>query len=147
MADVKVVVDCSTDPQLDSRLKEIASDAKRLIDAGNAAEAEPLIVEAKGLIEQQASAQTQLVPLTAAELTQRDLDAVAGTEAARARLVTDRDQRLRASDWTQLVDAVLPVGTTLQQWQTYRQELRDWTKLIVDPNAPPPWPKPPAVIA
>lgn len=36
-----------------------------------------------------------------------------------------RDTKLYNSDFTQLADAVLPSGTTLQQWQTYRQLLRN----------------------
>ena len=36
-----------------------------------------------------------------------------------------RDTKLFNSDFTQLADAVLPAGTTLAEWQTYRTALRD----------------------
>ena len=35
-----------------------------------------------------------------------------------------RNMRLAATDFTQLADATLPVGTTLEQWHTYREALR-----------------------
>lgn len=35
-----------------------------------------------------------------------------------------RDSRLAFTDKTQLADFSLPTGTTLEQWQTYRAELR-----------------------
>lgn len=54
----------------------------------------------------------------------------------------ERDKRLAASDWTQLIDTTLTINQV--SWATYRQELRDF------PNNPslsldaPAWPAPPS---
>lgn len=60
-----------------------------------------------------------------------------------------RDLRLTESDWTQLPDNSL-TDAQKQEWQVYRQELRDLTDvvtdpkpLVLDPNHPD-WPIPPA---
>ena len=53
-----------------------------------------------------------------------------------------RDGQLRASDWTQIGDAALG-DHTAEDWQTYRQELRDlpatYSRVseVVWPNDPP----------
>jgi hypothetical protein len=53
-----------------------------------------------------------------------------------------RDGQLRGSDWTQLGDAAL-AGHTAEDWQTYRQSLRDLPAVysrvseVVWPNDPP----------
>lgn len=52
----------------------------------------------------------------------------------------DRDNRLAASDWTQLADAPLD-GPTIEAWAAYRQALRDITDQP-DPFAPV-WPDAP----
>lgn len=52
----------------------------------------------------------------------RDTSAFALAEAAAIR--AERDTRLRASDWTQLVDSTLD-DEAMVQWQGYRQALRD----------------------
>ena len=46
-------------------------------------------------------------------------------EALDAEIRRLRDTRLFNSDFTQLSDAVLPTGTTLEEWQTYRTALRN----------------------
>lgn len=51
----------------------------------------------------------------------------------------ERDRRLLATDWTQLLD--VPEATR-EAWQPYRQALRDMPE-IDDPFAPD-WPVPPA---
>lgn len=56
---------------------------------------------------------------TVSNLTPEEKTAVDANKAAEVR--TDRDNRLTASDWTQLPDA--PVDKTA--WQTYRQTLRN----------------------
>jgi hypothetical protein len=56
-----------------------------------------------------------------------DLDAegIAIKDAEQAKSVrTQRDDKLKATDWTQVAD--VPVDKTV--WATYRQELRDLTK-------------------
>lgn len=58
-------------------------------------------------------------------------------ELARARKL-ERNQRLAASDWTQVNDTPLPPETQAE-WATYRQELRD-----LDPAAEE-FPEPPAL--
>jgi hypothetical protein len=50
-----------------------------------------------------------------------------------------RDQRLQESDYTQLPDINLP---DLQDWKTYRQELRDITDTYPTPSSVV-WPTPP----
>ena len=54
-----------------------------------------------------------------------------------------RDMLLKESDWTQLPDAVLPGTSTLTDWQTYRQQLRDIPQTYTDP-ATVIWPTQPA---
>lgn len=56
------------------------------------------------------------------------------------RLRAERDERLRACDWTQLPDVPEP---TRLAWLTYRQALRDLPDTTADPFAPI-WPTPPA---
>jgi hypothetical protein len=58
---------------------------------------------------------------------------------AMARLRAERDERLRACDWTQLPDVAEAVRLA---WQPYRQALRDLPD-TTDPFAPI-WPSPPA---
>jgi hypothetical protein len=59
---------------------------------------------------------------------------------AEARLRVERDERLRACDWTQLPDVDEAVRLA---WQPYRQALRDLPDTTTDPFAPA-WPAPPA---
>jgi len=53
-----------------------------------------------------------------------------------------RDGQLRGSDWTQLGDAAL-AGHTAEDWQTYRQTLRDIPQTY-DRVSEVVWPTPPA---
>lgn len=54
-----------------------------------------------------------------------DADAIAAKDAEQAKSVRDtRNQKLKDTDWTQLVDAPLTQEQSFQ-WQTYRQALRD----------------------
>ena len=59
--------------------------------------------------------------------------------AAWEALRIERNQRLAASDWTQVADA--PVDAAA--WATYRQALRDLPDTTTDPHSPV-WPVPPA---
>lgn len=43
-----------------------------------------------------------------------------------------RDQLLKDSDYTQLPDSTYP--STQEAWKTYRQQLRDITKGVTDPD-------------
>jgi hypothetical protein len=54
-----------------------------------------------------------------------DADARTAKDAEQAKSVrTQRDEKLKATDWTQVADAPLDKAT----WATYRQALRDLTK-------------------
>ena len=62
---------------------------------------------------------------TAYKLIDLDADGIANKDAEQAKSVrTTRDEKLKATDWTQVADA--PVNKTV--WATYRQALRDLTK-------------------
>ena len=62
---------------------------------------------------------------TAYKLIDLDADGIANKDAEQAKSVrTTRDEKLKATDWTQVADA--PVDKTV--WATYRQALRDLTK-------------------
>ncbi|MBM2885663.1 phage tail assembly chaperone [Chromobacterium phragmitis] len=57
-------------------------------------------------------------------------------------LRAERDQRLRACDWTQVQDAVLSADLKAA-WAKYRQALRDLPDISTDPVQPV-WPQQPA---
>ena len=44
-----------------------------------------------------------------------------------------RDKKLSLCDWTQMPDVHLSANT-IQEWRTYRQQLRDITNNLVDPD-------------
>jgi hypothetical protein len=54
---------------------------------------------------------------------------------------SERSQRLRSTDWTQMDDAPLTAAKRLE-WGAYRQLLRDLPGVVGFPNVP--WPQPPA---
>lgn len=54
---------------------------------------------------------------------------------------SERSQRLRSTDWTQMSDAPLTPAKKLE-WAAYRQLLRDLPGVVGFPNVP--WPQPPA---
>lgn len=61
------------------------------------------------------------------------------------RIRHSRNIRLSACDWTQIQDAPIDAAKK-QQWQIYRQALRDITLTLPDPlpdNYRPTWPKMP----
>lgn len=68
--------------------------------------------------------------------------AVAATERM-ACLRAMRDQKLQRCDWTQLPDVSL-TPEKVEEWRTYRQQLRDYMGTVTDPFNPPAWPVPPA---
>lgn len=63
-------------------------------------------------------------------------------EAAVERLRGQRDELLRRSDWTQLLDTPL-TDAERARWAAYRQSLRDLPATVKDPAAPG-WPEVPA---
>lgn len=77
--------------------------------------------------------------------TQAEIDAEREAQAWEA-LRAERNRRLQATDWIMLPDAPCPEGTTLEQWQAYRQALRDVPQ---QPGAPynVVWPEPPGPVA
>lgn len=60
-------------------------------------------------------------------------------------LRAERNRRLSETDWIMLPDAPCPAGTTREQWQAYRQALRDVPQ---QPGAPydVTWPEPPGPV-
>jgi len=73
--------------------------------------------------------------------TQAEIEAEREAQAW-ASLREERNRRLAETDWIMLPDAPVPVGTTREQWQAYRQALRDVPQ---QPGAPYDvvWPEPP----
>jgi len=67
----------------------------------------------------------------------------AATKQQWATLYRVRNDKLAASDWTQLPDVLL-TAEQVTAWREYRQALRDWPDTVTDPWNPPPFPKPPA---
>lgn len=53
-----------------------------------------------------------------------------------------RNFKLQECDWTQLPDVQLTTEQ-VQAWQTYRQQLRDYMELVLDPFNPPVFPSKP----
>lgn len=82
------------------------------------------------------------VELTKKELAQHKADQKAGEAAQADQLRAERDARLAATDWTQLVDSPLD-DKQADAWGDYRQALRDLPADTKDP-AEPDWPEPPA---
>jgi hypothetical protein len=54
-------------------------------------------------------------------------------------LVQQRNDKLAASDWTQLPDVLL-TAEQVTAWREYRQALRAWPDTVTDPWNPPPFP-------
>jgi len=61
-------------------------------------------------------------------------------KAAWERIRSQRNDRLKASDWTQFPDA--PAGAA-EKWKAYRQALRDIPKTYTDLTQEIPWPEEP----
>lgn len=70
------------------------------------------------------------------------VDETARREAAANRIREDRDARLAATDWTQLLDCPLD-DLDMVLWQSYRQALRDVPQQAGFPDAIE-WPEEPA---
>ncbi len=81
------------------------------------------------------------IQFTAEEESQMDAD-IESADLNIDRIRSDRDSKLRHTDWTQIGDAVLG-DHTAEEWRTYRQELRDlpttYSRVseVVWPNDPP----------
>lgn len=65
-------------------------------------------------------------------------------ERQRDQLRAARNTKLRDCDFTQLADVPLN-AQQIQQWRTYRQQLRDYMGTVADPFNPPAWPVPPSL--
>lgn len=66
----------------------------------------------------------------------------ADIEAAWENLRQERNRKLSECDWTQLADAPISAGKKTE-WQTYREELRDFPQQVGDPRQPQNWPTKP----
>lgn len=135
------------------RTKGSPLNEQKALDAGNAMlEREGITSRADG--EARAS---ESVPFTAEEEAARDAEeaaiGAAAPENALRAIRQERDALLASSDWTQLpdvpasslglkADGITPA--TVADWAAYRQALRDYPGMVVDPLNPPPWPKPPS---
>ncbi len=81
------------------------------------------------------------IQFTAEEEAQMDAD-IESADLKIDRIRSERDSRLRHTDWTQIADAALG-DHTVDEWTTYRQELRDLPSLysrvsdVVWPEDPP----------
>lgn len=71
-----------------------------------------------------------------------DDDIKSDKAASLSRIRLQRNELLSKSDWTQLPDAPL-AEVDLLKWRKYRKDLRDLTKIIVDPRNFTDWPKSP----
>jgi hypothetical protein len=81
------------------------------------------------------------VPFTDEEIA----DLEANREAIDLNLIPvrqERNQRLQVTDWTDLPNAPL-TAPKKAEWQTYRQELRDYPSLSDRISTLPEWPTPP----
>lgn len=67
----------------------------------------------------------------------------AANSAQMAALTMQRNMLLYQCDWTQLPDVPL-TPEKVEEWRTYRQQLRDYMDTVTDPFNPPAWPVPPA---
>ena len=83
----------------------------------------------------------EYIELTADELAQRAADAEAA-DLDMNHVRGQRDGQLRGSDWTQIGDAALG-DHTAEEWQAYRQDLRDVPQTY-DRVSEGVWPTPPA---
>ena len=83
----------------------------------------------------------EYIELTAEELQEME-DRAAAAELDFSTVRMNRDNLLRSTDWTQIADASLGAHT-VEEWATYRQELRDlpskYSKVseVVWPDDPP----------
>lgn len=79
--------------------------------------------------------------LMAGETRTSTLPAALLTKIKAEQMKTERSQRLRSSDWTQMDDAPLTPAKKLE-WSAYRKLLRDLPSVIDFPDVA--WPQPPA---
>ena len=84
----------------------------------------------------------EVIPLTAEEEAELDAQAAAA-DLDMSRVRSDRNGRLRNSDWTQMTDSPL-TDEKKAEWVTYRQELRDYPAQSDKVSTLPAWPTPPS---
>jgi hypothetical protein len=136
MSDVKVVVDCSGGMSVDpGREAEVQGRVLALMREGLVEDASRVLGEFEA---SRAPGNVAVVPLTPADVEQRERDAAAWEESRVAGLRAERDALLAASDWRVLPDAPTPHAEVVL-WLDYRQSLRDLDYTnpdVVFPEAP-----------
>ena len=122
MSDFKVVVDCSGGASVDpGREAEVRDRVMALVREGAMEDASRVLAEFEA---SQAPGNVAVVPLTPADVEQRERDAEAWAGVLVADRRAERDALLAASDWVTLSDAPVE-GDLLTAWYDYRQDLRD----------------------
>lgn len=121
---VKAVVDCSQasgpSPEV---LASLQAQAIALLAEGRVDEARDVARQATSIT----VAEAVLVPLTAEDIRQAELDAVEGAAVMARMWRSRRDGLLAASDWTQSAPDAPLTDKQRQAWAAYRQKLRDLT--------------------
>lgn len=84
---------------------------------------------------------TQGMALNPGETVVEEVPASVLSRIRAEQMKSERSQRLRSTDWTQMDDAPLTAAKKLE-WGAYRQLLRDLPGVAGFPNVP--WPQPPA---
>lgn len=136
MSDVKVVVDCSGGASVDpGREAEVRDRVMALVREGAMEDASRVLAEFEA---SQAPGNVAVVPLTPADVEQRERDAEAWAGVLVAGRRAERDALLAASDWRVLPDSPTPHADVVL-WLEYRQALRDLDYTdpdVVFPEAP-----------
>lgn len=84
---------------------------------------------------------TEGMPLVSGETRVEALPVELLTRIRAEQMKSERSQRLRSTDWTQMDDAPLTAAKKLE-WGVYRKLLRDLPSVAGFPDIP--WPQPPA---
>ncbi len=87
------------------------------------------------------SGEWEYVPYTDEEIAEANAQAEA-QDSDLTRIRQERNSRLSACDWTDLPNAPL-TAEKAAEWQTYRQELRDYPAQSDKVSTLPEWPTPP----
>lgn len=136
MSELKVVVDCSGGMSVDpGREAEVRDRVMALVLEGALDDASRVLSEFEA---SRTPGNVALVPLTPADVEQRERDVAAWEEALVAGRRAERDALLAASDWRVLPDAPTPHADVVL-WLEYRQALRDLDYIdpdVVFPEAP-----------
>lgn len=132
----KIVVDCSQSPRpAPEVVAELRERVAVLLADGKVDEAQAL---ARKVVARPQPSAGVVVPLTAEEIAQLELDRAEGDVHAVSFRRAQRNALLSQSDWTQLPDVILDEKQA-RAWADYRQALRGH-----DCTADNPFPEPPA---